>query len=132
VDTINGTERRILRRASRVVIVIIEAQFKRQKRVKSGVQGPLGQPESWEDCETAWAQVFPFGPMAKARYQGIDSTWSHMLVFHGVVEYTIKDRFIWVKNGNKILTPKEPPSDPDQSQRFTIAIVADTGEVDDG
>ena len=55
-----------------------------------------------------------------------------MMVFHGVVAYTIKDRFVWVENGNKILIPKEPPSDPDQSQRFTIAIVADTGEVDDG
>jgi hypothetical protein len=55
-----------------------------------------------------------------------------MLKFHGVVDYTITDRFIWVNNGNKVMIPKEPPSDPDESQRFTIAIVAATKEVDDG
>ena len=133
MDTINRAERRVLRYQSRVFVVIIIGKFTRQERVEPSCDpGPLGQPATWENCETAWAEVYPFGSVAKARYQGIASTWSHMLKFHGVVDYTITDRFIWVNNGNKVMIPKEPPSDPDESQRFTIAIVAATKEVDDG
>ena len=109
--------------------MFVDHQVTQQEYVEDDDTGAFGPTGDWVDIETLHCRVLPFSAVAKARYQGIDSSWSHQLEFHGVVTCSLRDRFIWVTNGNKILIPKHPPEDPDVSGMTTLIIVEDTGEV---